>query len=179
MKNKVLAVLVLLTLIACNEPEPRKPVVRKSSSFLKESIVRNKAINKLEENAFMELMKSDSTHTYISSESGFWYYYNTKDTITTIYPKKGDEVIFTYQIRDIHNDVLYSEEELGQQNYLVDEQELITGLQDGIKLMKEGEEVTFLFPSHKAYGYSGHDKIASNQPLIYTVSLKKIIVNNK
>ena len=40
--------------------------------------------------------------------------------------------------------------------------------------MKEGEVITFLFPSHKAYGYTGNDKIEPNQPLIYTVQLLKI-----
>ena len=34
------------------------------------------------------------------------------------------------------------------------------GLQNGIKLMKEGEEVVFLFPSHSALGIGGDsDKI--------------------
>ncbi len=57
---------------------------------------------------------------------------------------------------------------------MVDKEELIAGLQDGFKLMKEGEVITFLFPSYKAYGYTGHDKIKPNQPLIYTVQLLKI-----
>lgn len=167
-----------LSFVACNDPEPRKPVIQKSSTFLKESVVRNKVINKLEENAFLELIKKDTANTYLSSESGFWYCYIKRDSAAVILPKKGDEVIYTYEIKDIYGDVLYTQEDLGQRSYLVDKQELITGLQDGIKLMKEGETVTFLFPSHKAYGYSGYDKIASNQPLVYTVSIKKIIVNN-
>lgn len=177
--RNILGVVTLLLLLSCNEPEPRKPIVRKSSTFLKESVVRNKVINKLEEKAFLEFIEKDTINDYLASEKGFWYYYNKKDSVSTIYPKKGDEVIYTYEIKDIYNDILYSEEDLGQRSYLVDQQELITGLQDGIKLMKEGEEVTFLFPSHKAYGYSGYDKIGSNQPLIYTVTLKKIIVNNQ
>ena len=40
--------------------------------------------------------------------------------------------------------------------------------------MKEGEKVTFLFPSYKAYGYTGFDKVKPNQPLIYSVQLLKI-----
>jgi len=164
--------------IACTTPKPRKPVVQKTSSFLQESIERNKIINKVEEDALIAFMNSDTSINYITSESGFWYYYNSKATDASVLPKTGDEVTFTYEIRDVNNETIYGKGELGKRNYLVDKQELITGLQDGIKLMKEGETVTFLFPSHKAYGYAGFQKINSNQPLIYTVTLDKVKVNN-
>jgi len=51
---------------------------------------------------------------------------------------------------------------------------MISGLHDGIQLMKEGETITFLFPSYKAYGYSGNEKVNPNEPLIFTVELLKI-----
>ena len=60
------------------------------------------------------------------------------------------------------------------QNIFVDKEELISGLQDGIKLLKEGEVVTFLFPSYKAYGYIGSDRVEKNQPLVYEVELIKL-----
>ena len=173
MKNKIY-ILLLLVIIACAQPQPRKPVVKKTSTFLTESIERNKAINKAEENIFKSLMEADSLNTYIVSSNGFWYYYNKIDTVATRLPVRGDEVVYEYQINNVNGDLIYSKEELGVRNYLVDKQELITGLQDGLKLMKEGEEVTFLFPSHKAYGYSGYKNITGNQPLIYKVKLKEI-----
>ena len=174
MKNKLIIALLLVFLVSCEDPTPRKPVARKSSTFLKESIERNKVINKLEEDAFLELMKKDSINNYISSSFGFWYYYISMNSTSNKLPKTGDEVYYNYKIKNINNDVLYTEEELGERSFLVDKQELITGLQEGLKLMKEGEVVTFLFPSHKAYGYSGYKKIGMNQPLIYTVTVNKI-----
>ena len=177
MKNKIFA-LVLLVIVACAQPQPRKPVVKKTSTFLTESIERNKAINKAEEGVFRSIMDTDSINTYIASSNGFWYYYNKRDTVNTRLPVRGDEVIFDYQINNVNGELIYSKEELGERNYLVDKQELITGLQDGLKLMKEGEEVTFLFPSHKAYGYSGYKNITGNQPLIYKVKLKEIKTSN-
>lgn len=167
--------LILLLIVACSEPEPRKPVVRKTSTFLKESIERNKTINKAEEEELKRLIELDSMNQYLASPGGYWYMYQLKDSISDRFPLKGDEVIYEYEITDIYGKQIYSKEELGQRSYLVDKEELISGLQEGIKLMKEGEVVTFLFPSHKAYGYSGYQKIGSNQPLRYTVTLKKII----
>lgn len=175
MKYKSFFLLIGLSIISCSKPEPRKPVVRKTSSFIMESVERNKVLNKLEETLIKQKMESDSSHFYISSAFGFWYFYQRKDTLNAISPVKGDEVVFSYEIKDLRDSIIYSKEELGDKNYLVDQEDLISGLQDGIKLMKEGETVTFLFPSYKAYGYAGYEKINSNQPLIYTVNLKKII----
>ena len=58
----------------------------------------------------------------------------------------------------------------------MDQQELFTGLREGLKLMKAGETVTFLFPSQKAYGYYGDEnKIGTNIPLICQVTVNSII----
>ncbi len=139
-----------------------------------ESIERNKVLNKLEGDMIRLKMKKDSLHNYINSEHGFWYFYIDKDTLNSNSPIPGEEVIFSYEIKDLGDSIIYSKEELGEKNYFVDKEELITGLQDGIKLMKVGETVVFIFPSYKAYGYTGFKKIKPNQPLIYTVKLKKI-----
>jgi FKBP-type peptidyl-prolyl cis-trans isomerase len=63
--------------------------------------------------------------------------------------------------------------ELKPQEYHVDkEQKIIIGLRHGIKLMHKKEKITFLFPSHVAYGYHGDGKrIGANQPIICTVTL--------
>ena len=164
----------LLLVLSCGKPEPRKPLTRKTSTFLKESIERNKTINAAEENELKRLIALDSINEYLSSASGFWYYYQVKDSSTNQVPEKGDQVVYEYQIDNIYGESLYSKEDLGQRSYIVDKEELITGLQDGLKLMKVGETITFLFPSHKAYGYSGYQKIGSNQPLRYTVTLKEL-----
>lgn len=173
MKNFKFAILLLL-IFACSSPEPRKPVVRKSGTFLKESIARNKIIRQLEEEVFKKYMELDSATAYINSDKGFWYTYVKKNTEDGYMPKTGDEVFYTYSISLPNGETLYTEDEIGNRNYVVDKQELITGLQDGLKLMKAGETIKFLFPSFKAYGYSGYKKIASNQPLVYTVTLLSI-----
>jgi len=179
MKYNIVLFMIIGLLLSCTKPKARKPIVQKTSSFLKESIERNKVINKSEEKAFLEIIKSDTLHEYISSENGFWYYYNTKNSIPTPLPKSGDEVNYTYVIKDINGVIIYNAEELGARNYVIDKQELITGLQEGLKLLQKGEAITFLFPSHKAYGYSGYKKINSNQPLIYTVTLQDLQPNKQ
>ena len=145
---------------------------------MSESVERNKALKNMEEEIFRLKMENDSINNYISSEYGFWYYYKEKDTLNNKFATTGDEVIFSYEVRNLNDSIIYSKEELGDKNYLVDKEELITGLQEGIKLMREGEVVVFLFPSYKAYGYTGDERIGTNEPLIYIVQLKKIINKN-
>ena len=70
-----------------------------------------------------------------------------------------------------------SEKDNGLQTYKVDQsnQDLISGIRDGVKLMQVGETVTFLLPSYKAYGYYGiENKLGTNVPIQSTVSLKTI-----
>jgi len=178
MKYPIIILILTLSFISCTSPEPRKPILRKSSTFLQESIQRNKIINKVEEAALLDVIKKDTAHSYIASENGFWYYYQQKNTAAKTTPvSKGDRIVYTYQIEDVNGVMLYTEKEIGKRNYLVDKQEIIPGLHDGLKLMHEGEKVTFLFPSHKAYGYAGYKKINGNQPLLFTVAIKEIIKN--
>lgn len=174
MKYAFVISIVLLLVVSCSSPEARKPIVRKTSSFMNESIERNKLLNKAENAVLLQQMKSDSLHTYVNSENGYWYYYELRVTNDDYTPKRGDEVFYKHEIKALNGDVIYSEDDLGTKSYLIDKEELITGLQDALKIMKEGEKLTFLFPSYKAYGYTGLDRVKPNQPLIYSVELLKI-----
>jgi len=169
-------------IISCKSPEARRPVQSHSGSFIKESAERNKKIYDEEKSVIEKLIANDSTNTYISSESGFWYYYNKRDTTTTEMPDLGDVVKFTYDIKNLNGSVILSEEENGLQQYKVDQsnQDLISGVREGIKLMKEGETVTFLFPSYKAFGYYGiEEKLGTNIPVQSTVTLHSIEQSNE
>ena len=174
MKLSVAILILSVMLVSCSRPEARKPIVRKTSSFMSESIERNKLLNKVENDMILNKIKADTLHEYLNSESGFWYFYELENPAESYRPKRGDEVFFTHEIRALDDSLIYTREELGTKSYLIDKEDLISGLQDGFKLMREGEVVTFLFPSHKAYGYTGNERINPNQPLIYTVQLLKI-----
>jgi len=171
-----------ILIVSCKSPEARRPVQSSSGTFIKESAERNKKIYDEEKSFIENIMAKDSTNNYISSENGFWYYYNIKDTANSEMPDMGDLVKFTYDIKDLNGSVIISEKENGLQQYKVDQsnQELISGVREGIKLMKEGETVTFLFPSYKAFGYYGiEEKLGTNIPVQSTVTLHSIEQSNE
>jgi gliding motility-associated peptidyl-prolyl isomerase len=159
---------------SCSKQQARKPVSQTSGTFMKESIERNKKLI-AEEEQLIESIISKDTLDYIASSKGYWYKYDIKTDNDTIFPKRGDIVYFNYEIKDLQNKLIYTKEELKPQEYFVDKENIMMGLRDGIKLMKKGETITFLFPSHMAYGYHGdNEKIGSNEPLICTVTLNDI-----
>lgn len=161
----------------CKSPEARKPVTQSSGTFINESIERNRELVAIEEAEILEIIERDTENEYLASNSGFWYYYNKKsgDSTNTETPEFGDVVNFDYSITDLDGTVIYAEGEIPTKNYYMDKEELFGGLREGLKLMKEGEVVTFIFPSHKAFGYYGDKKrIGTNVPIITKVTLHSI-----
>lgn len=176
--SKLFLILFSLTVLhACKSPEARQPVQQNSGTFIDASIERNKKMVEAEEAQIAAIIASNPKHEYITSDNGFWYFYKVKDTLGTATAKFGDVVQFTYNVSDLDGNMIVSEQENGIQGYVIDQtnQELISGIRQGLKLMREGEQVTFFFPSHNAYGYYGIiDKLGANVPIISTVTLKSI-----
>jgi gliding motility-associated peptidyl-prolyl isomerase len=175
MKKLVILILTTIFFIACKTPEARKPVSIKTGSFIDKSVARNIKLNQEERNRIEQIIQNNPNNNYIASPNGFWYYYNTKVEDDTITPIFGDLVNFNYDIKDLNGKPIYSAKELKTRDYAVDQEELFSGLREGIKLMKAGETVTFIFPSQKAYGYYGDtNRIGTNTPLICKVTINKI-----
>jgi gliding motility-associated peptidyl-prolyl isomerase len=163
---------IFITFLSCKQQQARMPLSRSSGTFMKESAARNKKLIAGEEGKIDSIIKSNPKIQYIASKKGYWYHYEIRNEKDTLRPKKGDVAQFDYEILDLKGNVLYSEVELRPQTYVVDKQNIMMGLRDGIKLMHKNEKVTFLFPSHMAYGYRGDTKrIQTNQPIIVTVTL--------
>ena len=178
MRKKLRTIAILFLVFSCKTPEARRPVSVKTGSFIDASIERNKKLN-ANEKAFIENLMKQQSIDYIASESGFWYYYNNKVEIDTLKtPDFGDIVNYNYNVKNLNGGIIYSAETIKTQTYAMDKQELFTGLREGLKLMKTGETVTFLFPSQKAYGYYGDEnKIGRNTPLICEVTINSITQN--
>lgn len=168
--------LFIFFLNGCSNIQPRRPINPKpSTSIYTDAINQTKQINKIEEQRILKVIDRDSTNKYIRSTSGFWYTYITKINEESYKPVKGDKVVFEYEIKDLNDSIIYSKKDLGVKEYTVDKENLISGLQKGIKLMKEGETITFVIPYYNAFGVSGdNNKIGISQSIKSTITLIKI-----
>jgi len=178
MKNKPYLFISLLLLFSCNEQEARRPVVQKTTTILSETIVQNKKLVALENKAIERYIAQDTIKQYNVASYGFWYAYESKKPSETLTPKIGDVVEIAYNITDLYGNVFYAKDDLGIKKYTIDKEDFIPALQEGIKLMKIGETITFVIPSYRAYGLVGDEnKIGINQTIKSTVTLISIKQN--
>ncbi|MEM8848340.1 MAG: gliding motility-associated peptidyl-prolyl isomerase GldI [Bacteroidota bacterium] len=173
-----LIVMLVLMLTACGGPEPRRPIKVKSGSFFKESVERNKLLLAKEEKVIQEIINKDTLYEYIANPNGFWYYYEIKNDTARYTPQTDDQILFSYNVRNLKNDTIYSMEHIGPTSYTVDKEQLFPGLQNAVKLLKISERATFVFPSLQAYGYLGDgEAIGPRTPIKSTIELHTIIIN--
>lgn len=176
MKHLFFAVFLVILTSSCKGPEARRPIEVKSGSFLELSAKRNKDLLAREEATMQEMISKDSTREYISSSSGFAYYYESKNPAGAYTPNPDDWVTLTYDLRTWNEVTLYSREEIGIIRYKVDKMELFPGLRNSVKLLSKGESATFLYPSSLAFGYHGdNDRIGANTPIKCTLSIINIV----
>lgn len=175
MKSLIVTLIISLTLVSCNSPEARQPVSVKTGSFIEKSVELNKELNSAQHVRIQQIIVNNPDIEYIASQNGFWYYYNVKVEGDSITPKFGDLVNFDYDVKNFDENIIYTQEEVKTQNYAMDQEELFSGLREGLKLIKEGESITFLFPSSKAFGYYGdNNKIGTNVPIKCRVTINSI-----
>jgi gliding motility-associated peptidyl-prolyl isomerase len=169
--------LIVFVFIACKEPQARKPTSVKTGTFLQNSVERTKKRLQQENASILEYIRKDSTNTYINSNKGFWYTYIKQDSLTKT-PAYGDQITYSYSVTDLSNSSIYTTEDIGEQTYFIDQQDdIIEGFRQGLKLIKQEEEIKYIFPSQLAYGYRGDGhKINVNTPIVCTVLLHKITI---
>jgi gliding motility-associated peptidyl-prolyl isomerase len=177
LKQSIYILLFAVLLVSCkHHEEARRPISQASGTFMKKSADRNKKLVANEEDVIKKIIKTNPKTKYYATRKGYWLYYDERNTTDSLTPRKGDIAYYNLEIKDINGKIIYSEADLGPQTYYVDKQDIMMGLRDGIKLMKKNETVTFLFPSHIAYGYHGDNKkIGTNQSLICTVTLRNFV----
>lgn len=168
---------VLFVVVGCKPSEARRPLQQNSGRFIDTSVQINKARNNQEYTAIQKLVDA-AKKPFLVSDYGFWYQFTKKNEKEHYTPQFGDQVLYSYGVKNLAEKWIYPTDESVKKTYFVAQEELIAGLREGLKLMKKGESATFIFPSQMAYGYYGdNDKIGTNTPLIYEVTVHDIIKN--
>ena len=168
---------MLLGFLGCKSPESRRPTQQSTGSSIEASVARNIKRFAAEVQAIETYIAQDTTHAYQTSADGFWYAYDLKVAKEAPTPVTGSEVSFSYEVKDLNGLTILSYDQVGTVQYLVDQskQDLISGIREGIKLMKAQEIITLVLPSYKAYGYYGLEgKIGANTPIVVSLKLNQM-----
>ena len=176
--NKIYIFITILITISCEDIKARMPLQQNSGSFINTSIEINKHINNKEKLKIEEIVK-DPKNNFKASNYGFWYRNEKQKTDSSYTPKFGDQIFYKCAIKNLNGNYIYGEKKMLEKIYIMEQEELSSGLREGLKLMSKGDKMTFIFPSQLAFGFYGdNDKIPPNTPLVYEVNINKIIKNN-
>ncbi len=177
MKKILLLINLTLLITACKTPELRQPINKKRQyTSEKQDDAYQKTIAK-EQVLFKKIREKNTQKKFINSGNGFWYYYiNKNDKQDAPTAKYSNKVNFRYEVYGINGDTIYTEKELGKRIYYIEQQNIMAGLKDALKILKQGETAQFFFPSFKAYGVHGDEKKITepNTPLICKVTVDSI-----
>jgi len=164
----LLSIGILLTISSCQETKPRLPVSVSSGVDYTQSIELSKKINQHEERRFRKYV---DTQDLKFERSNFGFLYHIENNSLPLIKSK-DEVLYLETVEKLDGEIIYPQI---KRILLVDHQQEIKGIHEGLKLMGEGSSAIFIFPSHQAFGFHGDDnKIKTNTPLIYKIEVLKI-----
>lgn len=92
--------------------------------------------------------------------------------------ESGDSVDVVMKINLLDGNICYKTDSIELDQFLIDRSQVESGIQEGIKLMKEGEEAVFILPSNLAHGLLGDFKtIPPMSPIVVNLELVKVIKN--
>lgn len=179
-KYGMFAVISATLFFACQQKEQaQKPISQSKENIIKNSVTRNKEVITNEETLISNYIKGNKALEFNNSQLGFKYAYINRRVKDSIRPTLGDTVQYTYEISSIADSIIYTQKEIGNLTYEVDKQDILPILRNGLRMMKAKETIKVVTPSTLAYGYLGdQNKIAKNQPLIFTITLESITKTN-
>jgi FKBP-type peptidyl-prolyl cis-trans isomerase FkpA len=164
--------LMLLSLMAgCRqETPPAKQIDR--SRVEKDMLEANRRAVKTETQHIEDFLRR---YRWDMTESGSGLRYMIVKEGRGPYARTDDTAVIEYSVFLITGDLIYASAEDGLLEFTVGRGAVISGLEEGILLMKVGDCAKFIIPSHLAYGLIGDDrKIPGKSTLIYDVKLLEL-----
>ncbi len=162
---------ISILLLACNEPVARRPIHRNHVSKKDRTIAFNKALNKAQEQIIQKYVEKDSLLMYQNSSYGFVYSVVTP-SVSKQKIDKGTEVTYLKTVYNLKDELIYGQKKVTS---VVGKSNEITGIDEGLKLMTEDEEIKFIFTSFVAHGFYGDkNKIGRYTPIIVKIKILKI-----
>lgn len=157
--------------MACSSEEEQQPVDVNWTKENSTDLSKNLAIQEeIDIKLFLEMHKD---WKIIKTGSGLQYTIYEHGTVDTTYsPQAGDKALIEYTISLLDGTECYKTEEDEYEEIVVDNSEIETGVQEGLKKMTIGDRAKLIIPSHLGHGLIGDmDKIPPLTTLIIDIHL--------
>jgi FKBP-type peptidyl-prolyl cis-trans isomerase len=165
----IIPVLLLFFLaISCDGNKERKK--NQNSKEVKEALVKaNRKLVKTEDERIEDYTRR---HNWQMTETGTGLRYLIYKNGDGEKAKKDKVAVLNYKVGLLTGDNLYSSELKGPKEFKIGQGGVESGLEEGILLLRVGDRVKFIIPSHLAFGLVGDgDKIPAKATLVYDVEL--------
>ena len=168
---RIIFVILLIGLSSCvekNDPvEPEVTWTKNNSTDLNKNLAIQEGIDI---QLFLEMHKDWKMQ---KTGSGLQYYiYENGDLDTTYSPRKGDFAEIEFEVSLLDGTVCDKTEDDEYQEFVVDNSDVESGLQEGIKKLTIGDRAKFIIPSHLGHGLIGNmDNIPPLTTLVIDVHL--------
>ena len=162
------------SIISCQNQEPAKKTI--DPARIKEPLIEANKEAVLTEKEQIDDFLDRHQWKMESTGSGLRYmiYHHGDGPVV----ENGDVVQLKYITSLLNGDTVYSSKINGDMAFRVGNATVISGLEEGILLLRQGDRAKFIIPSHLAYGLIGdQNNVGSKTTLVYDIDLVKIHKN--
>lgn len=142
------------------------PLINKNKELSHEEKV---AIDAYVKRNNFEMIETGTGVRYMIYEKGNGPAANTKDI-----------VLIDFDIKLLDGTLCYSSHITGAEEFVVDYDNVESGLHEAIKFLHKGDKAIIIIPSHRAFGLAGDmDRIPPLSTVVYNIHLLDILPNKK
>ena len=170
--NYIIIFVFTFILVSCGGQDNDKIIVINADSLKTPLTNVNKQLVKSEDEQIRDLIKR---YGWDMEETGTGLRYLIYIKGKGAKAESGKTANINFEVKLITGDICYTSKDDGTKEFIIGKSNEISGLEEGILLMKEGDRAKFIIPSHLAFGLPGdEDKIPKRATLIYDVELIEI-----
>jgi FKBP-type peptidyl-prolyl cis-trans isomerase len=165
----LIVLFILPVLISCGQStDPKQNSM--SDAEIQESLIKiNQDMNK-RESAKIDSFIFKENLKFTRTGTGLRYVIYDKGIGRLAEPGMKAKLRFSVSLLD--GTICYSSDSSGVESFIIDHDQVESGLHEGIKLLHEGDKAKFILPSHLAHGLIGDkDKIPRRSPIVYDIEL--------
>ncbi len=174
MSAKVFLYSVLFVSVACGNDKQTQQQAEPSRQQIKEQMVRVNKVQTYNEESQIQDFLERYKYPVKTTDTGLRYYIYKKTE--GVQPGEHSIVKIDYTVKLLDGTVCYSSDSTGVLEFQIGKTDLPVGLQEGMQLMRTGEQAIFITPSKLGYGLTGDGaEIPPNAVLFYNVKLLAVV----
>lgn len=169
------ALLLILGLSACSgNPGPQTEVESMSQEQMREALIeRNRTVLTQQRNRILQYIKDEKLEMERSGTGMYFQFLIGGPAVQAV--QDEDEVSVRYQLSLLNGNPIYTSSQT--EHFVVGKDDsVLLGVQEAVKLMKEGDSLFAILPSHLAYGVGGDLNQVPTEAVI-ALHLKLLSIN--